>query len=73
MDDDLHAAVKARATAEGKSMTSFVDDALRHYLATTVAVDVMGAAGRSITGRDGVFPGVDLDDSAALFDLMSTR
>ncbi len=73
MDDDLHAAVKARATAEGKSMTSFVDDALRHYLATTVPVDSQRTLDGSITKRDGAFPGVDLDDSAALLDLMSTR
>ena len=73
MDDDLHAAVRARATAEGKSMTSFVDDALRHYLATTVSVDVPNTLDGSIMRRDGVFPGVDLDDSAALLDLMSTR
>ena len=73
MDDDLHAAVKARATAEGKSMTSFVDSALRHYLATTASIDVPSSSGGSITGRDGVFPGVDLNDSAALLDLMSTR
>ena len=73
MDDELHAAVKARATAEGKSMTSFVDDALRHYLATTVSVSAPSTLDGSIMRRDGVFPGVDLDDSAALFDLMSTR
>jgi len=73
MDDDLHAVVKARATTEGKSMTSFVDDALRHYLATTVPADAPSTLDGSITKRDGVFPGVDLDDSAALLDLMSTR
>ena len=73
MDDDLYAAVKARATAEGKSMTSFVDDALHHYPATTVSVDAPSTLDGSIVKRDGVFPGVDLDDSAALLDLMSTR
>jgi len=73
MDDDLHAAVKDRATAEGKSMTSFIDDALRHYLATTASVDVPSAFDGSIMRRDGAFPGVDMDESATLLDLMSTR
>lgn len=73
IDDDLHAAVKARATAEGKGVSSFVDDALRHYLVTTACANVPDASGELILKRDGVFPGVDLDDSAALLDLMSTR
>jgi hypothetical protein len=73
MDEDLHAAVKVRATAEGRSLSSLVDTALRHYLTTTAAADVPDASGGFITKRDGFFPGVDLDDSAALLDLMSTR
>lgn len=73
IEDDLHEAVKARATADGKSLSSFVDDALRHYLVATARAAVPDASGELILKRDGAFPGVDLDDSAALLDLMSTR
>ena len=73
IDDDLHSAVKVRATAEGKNLSSYVDEALRHYLVTTASAHVPDASGDLILKRDGVFPGVDLDDSAALLDLMSTR
>jgi len=73
MDDKLHAAIEARATAEGRTLSSFVDDALRHYLATSATIDVPSTFDESITKRDGVFPGVNLDDTAALLDLMSTR
>lgn len=41
LDDDLHAEIKTRATTEVKSLSSFVDDALRRYLAATVSVNAL--------------------------------
>ena len=72
VDDDLHATVKARAAAEGHTISALVDAALRHYLVTTAVVDAPEKFDETILKRDGVFPGVDLDDSAALLNLMNT-
>jgi plasmid stability protein len=69
IDDGLLAEAKARAAASGRTLNSVVEDALREALAR-----------RPQTGRGQIelptfkggrlLPGVDLDDSAALLDLM---
>jgi hypothetical protein len=68
----LMAQVKKLARETGRSMTQVIEDALR------VAVARAGSApARTITivtvMGDGVQPGVDLDDSSALLDVMDGR
>jgi hypothetical protein len=66
---DLLAEAKGRAAREGRSLSEVVGDAVRSSFARS------GATGRepvelpSFDGG-GLQPGVDLDDSAALLDLM---
>jgi hypothetical protein len=69
IDDDLLAEAKQVAARTGRSLTAVVEDALRESLhrrrqAAPRAVEL------PVFGEGGVQPGVDLDDSAALLDLM---
>lgn len=69
LDDNLLAAAKQRAAAEHRTLTSLIEDALRRMLARGPAKASERFTVRSVGGR-GTLPGVDLDDSAALRDLM---
>ena len=70
LDDDLLAEAKELAARTRRSLNSVIEDALRESLARR-----RGQAGRkpvtltTFRGR-GLRPGVDLDDTAALYDLM---
>ena len=66
---DLLAAAKERAAREGRSLSDVVGDAVRSSFART-AVAEREPVELPTFGSDGVQPGVDLDDSAALLALM---
>jgi hypothetical protein len=69
LDDALLAEAKQVAARTGRSLTAVVEDALRESLHRR-----HHSARRAVElptfGEGGVQPGVDLDDSAALLDLM---
>ena len=70
IDDGLLKEVKAAAAANGRTLTAFVEEALRETLGRRRA-----RSGRKPvilhTFKGGqLLPGVDLDNSAALLDLM---
>jgi Bacterial antitoxin of type II TA system, VapB len=69
LDDNLLAAAKQRAATEHRTLTSLIEDALRRMLARGPVKTSERFVVRSFGGR-GVLPGVDLDDSAGLRDLM---
>jgi len=69
LDDDLLAEAKQVAARTGRTLTAVVEDALReslhrrrHTSRRAVELPTFGAGGAQ--------PGVDLDDSAALLELM---
>lgn len=70
LPDDLYAEVRSAASASGRTITAFLEDAVRVAL-----VDQSRAPSRPpyrvqpFAGH-GLQPGVDLDDSSALLDLM---
>ena len=69
LDDALLAEAKQVAARTGRSLTAVVEDALRQSLhrrhpTTRQDIDL------PVFGEGGTRPGVDLDDSAALLDLM---
>lgn len=69
LDDALLAAAKQEAARSGRTLTAVIEDALRQALAQRDGghgepVELITCGGR------GLQPGVDLDDSAALLDLM---
>ena len=66
---DLLAVAKERAAREGRSLSDVVGDAVRSSFARTAVADRQPVELPTF-GSDGLQPGVDLDDSSALLDLM---
>jgi hypothetical protein len=69
LNDDLLAAAKQRAAADHTTLTSLIEDSLRR----TLAMRPPGASERLAIhpfGDATTQPGVDLDDSASLRDLL---
>lgn len=71
LDDALLVEAKAAAAARGTTLTALVEDALRESLARRRnAHDRPLVELPTFRGEGGLRPGVDLDDSAALLELM---
>lgn len=72
MDDSLLAEAKKLAAESGRTLTRVIEDALRETLAKRKG----GARRKPVrfptTKGNGPLPGVDLDDSSALLDLMES-
>ena len=66
---DLLAAAKERAAREGRTLSDVVGDAVRSSFARAALAE-REPVELPTFGDDGLQPGVDLDDSAALLDLM---
>lgn len=73
MDDDLLAAAKAEAATAGQSLTAFIEEAIRRQLTARRRALESPTPELPVFAGDGLLPGVDLDDSAALLDLMEGR
>jgi hypothetical protein len=69
IDDHLLAEAKQVAARTGRSLTDVVEDALRESLHRRHRT-ARRAVELPVFGEDGPQPGVDLDDSAALLDLV---
>lgn len=74
VDDQLLAEAKATAARTGRTLTEVIEDALRESLARhqQKPEDHRRAQLPTFKGK-GLQPGVDLDSSAALLDLMDDR
>lgn len=70
LDDDLLARAKAHAAQTGRTLTALIEDALRAALARGTAAPRGRTVSLPTHGSGGVQPGVDLDDSAGLLELM---
>jgi plasmid stability protein len=70
LDDALLRRAKARAAASGRSLNDFISDAVRAALAPARGEARVVELPTFPGGR--LLPGVDLDDSAALLDLMES-
>jgi hypothetical protein len=69
LDEQLLRDAKQLAAQTGRSFTAIVEDALREVLSRRQTA-AMRAPELPTFGSGGLLPGVDLDDSAALVDLM---
>jgi hypothetical protein len=69
LNDDLLAAAKQRAAAERTTLTALIEDSLQRTLASRPAKGAERFEIRRV-GDARLQPGVDLDDSAGLRDLM---
>jgi len=70
MDDVLFRKLKAHAALTGRSMTAVIEDALRSYLNSSSPRPKRKRVTLTTVGGKGLQPGVDLDNSASLLDLM---
>ena len=72
LDDDLMRAVKRHALESGTTVTAVIAQSLRERLQRYRDRSSNPPARLSLltTGEGGLQPGVDLDDSAALIELM---
>ena len=71
IDDDLLKEAKAVAAAGNRTLTEVIEDALRESLARRRATAGRARVKLPTFKGDGLQPGVDLNDSAALLDLRS--
>ena len=69
LPDSLLRQAKRRAADTGKTLTALIEDGLRAILSRPPIGETRGPDLPS-TGAGGLRPGVDLDSSAALYDLM---
>ena len=72
LDDGLLAEVKRLAAENGQTMSEVVEDALRESLARRRGAPLRPRVELPTDGSGGLQPGVDLDDSAALLDVMES-
>jgi len=69
LDDDLLVRAKRAAIERGTTLTALIKDALRRALAPDAAQTRARVTLSTFRG-DGLRPGVDLDDTASLLDVM---
>lgn len=72
LEDGLLREVKHLAAAEGTTFTAVLDQALREMLARRRQAGGRPPVELPTFGGRGLQPGVDLDDSAALLELMES-
>jgi Arc/MetJ family transcription regulator len=70
LDDDLLTAAKRAAIERGTTLTAVIEEALRRALAAQASAGATARAVPPTFRGDGLQPGVDLDDSASLLELM---
>jgi plasmid stability protein len=72
LPDDLLRSLKRRAAERGTTVTALIEDSLRAALAERSPRKRPKPIRLKTYGQGGFRPGVDLDDSAALLDLMES-
>ena len=72
IDEQLLKRVKQLAIRRNQSLTAVIEDALRESLSRQDAASERPPVHLPSFEGNGLLPGVDLDDSAALLDLMES-
>jgi hypothetical protein len=72
IDEELLKQAKLLAIQSGKSLTSIIEDALRQSISRQSDFSRHTQVRLITISGSGLLPGVDLDDSASLLDLMET-
>lgn len=72
LDEHLLAEAKQYAAASGKTLTAVLEDALREVLARRSSKSRRKPVRLRTCDGDGVLPGVDIDDTASLLELMES-
>ena len=70
LDGQLQADIKDWAILSGKTLTAVIEEFLRESLSRRQRATGRPELHPTTVGGNGLFPGVDLDDPAALLDVM---
>ena len=70
LDDGLLDEIRRLAAEHKKTLTAIIEESLRERLARSRSTSVGQRTRLTTAGQGGVLPGVDLDDSASLLDIM---
>ena len=70
LDDQLLTEAKLLAASTGRTLTSVIEDALREMLARKRTLSRRDPISLKTDSGNGLQPGVNLDDSAALLEIM---
>ncbi|MFN8519217.1 MAG: ribbon-helix-helix domain-containing protein [Chloroflexota bacterium] len=70
IDDQLYRDLKACAGASGRTVGALIEDAVRDSLRSTGTSATTRLQPLPVSGGRGLMPGVNLDDNAALRELM---
>ena len=73
LDERLLREAKQFAAREGRTLTAVIEDALRQFLSRRAAPPARRPFRIRPFRGTGLAPGVDLDDSAALLDVLEKR
>ena len=73
LQDELLQDLKAAAVQSGVTLTRLIEDAVRSYVSRLKSKQSLSKIRLMTVGGNRVASGVDLDDSASLFDLMDDR
>jgi len=73
LDEQLLARAKEHAARTGRTLTAVIEDALRQSLEASTRADAEPRVPLPTFRGEGLRPGVDLDDSAGLLDIMEGR
>lgn len=73
LDDELLSQAKQLAAQTNRTLTAVIEEALRQHFAQQKQLSERTPVRLKVVSGNGVYPGVDLDDSAALLDLMETQ
>ena len=73
LEDEILQQAKQYALQQGTSLTSVIREALVAYLTRPAPVGPARVLKLPTSGGGGTLPGVDLDDSAQLYDVMDGR
>ncbi len=73
ISDDLLRMARLRAASSHRTLASVIEDALNLALRGKLAVGKKVRIEIPVSGKGGLLPGVDLDDTASLEDRMEGR
>lgn len=72
LDDQLYSQVRQLAAKRNTTITAVIEDALRQLLTNQQVIQERPTVYVTTVDGEGLLPGVDLDDSAALLALMES-
>ena len=70
VDDEIYAQARVRAAADGRTVGSVIEEALRLYLMQSAAAATLELPPLPTFSGGGLMPGIDLDDMSSVYDVL---